>query len=85
MAFVFGRQNILHGQARHRFAQLDNIFDSLADAILFCSFLRHNPGDRLAMPGDDKRLPPFDIIEKGGQVCFGFRSLNVAHHFHLVD
>jgi len=87
MAFVAQRQNLLDGDLSGVLAQLLDIGESSVDLLLSAMRFRHDPRDRPAMPRDDDRLPPFDIVKQPGKVGFGFGRLNFARHgaFQLVE
>ena len=45
-------------------------------------FIGHDPGNHLAVPGDDERLPLLDIVEEAEKFRFGFGGF---YNSHCID
>ena len=70
MTCVAPGKNFFDGDRACCFAKLLDVFDRLVDLLLPLMRLGDDAGDRPAMPGDDDRLTPLDLVEQLGSFQF---------------
>jgi hypothetical protein len=78
-SFLASGPDFLKGDFASSLSKLKDTRERSVHFFLPPIHLGHDPRDRAAVSGNNKRFAPLDVIEQLGQMGFGFGSLDFTH------